>query len=34
MNKLKKVRFGCGDETRMSNNEALNSIANSLKSRG
>lgn len=33
MDKLKNVRFGCGDET-MSNNEALNSIANSLKNRG
>jgi hypothetical protein len=29
-NKFKNVRFGCGDET-MSNNEALNVIANKLK---
>lgn len=32
MDKLKKVRFGCGDET-LSDNEALNVIANVLTGR-
>lgn len=27
---LKNVRFGCGDQAPMSNNEALNVIANKL----
>lgn len=33
MNKFKKVRFGCGDEAPMSNNEALNAIAQNLMRR-